>query len=110
MATDNTAERSVADDATAGPVQDRSALVASAWADHLGAAAASPDTNFFEAGGNSLLAASMMGRLSDEFERGLPMRLLVRNPTLQRLSEAISTLLATPAESGPAADRARSWD
>ncbi|WP_158841390.1 phosphopantetheine-binding protein [Saccharothrix deserti] len=63
------------------------------WVAHLGAATARSDVDFFEAGGNSLLAASMMGRLSEQFDRPLPMRLLARNPTLAGLSEAVEAAL-----------------
>jgi acyl carrier protein len=94
---------------TDGATKDRAELIQAAWVQHLGTAAAAPDTNFFEAGGNSLLAASMIGKLSDEFDRAVPMRLLARNPTLEQLSEAIIAWLVATAEDGRSDDRDRSW-
>ncbi|MBG0560224.1 acyl carrier protein [Actinoplanes aureus] len=68
----------------------RAVLVHRAWSEHLGAEAAQPRTNFFEAGGNSLMAASLIGRLSEELDEELPLGLLTRHPTLGELSAAVS--------------------
>ncbi|MEV5721083.1 acyl carrier protein [Amycolatopsis mediterranei] len=101
---------------------DAARAVREAWAAHLGEAAATPDTNFFTAGGNSLMAAAILGGLSERFGHGLPMRLLVRNPTLGGLCDAVGELLAgagnparppeprRPASSGQAAEPDRPWD
>jgi hypothetical protein len=68
----------------------RAELVHRAWSEHLGVDAARPETNFFEAGGNSLLAASLIGRLSEDLDADLPVGLLTRHPTLEQLSVAVS--------------------
>jgi acyl carrier protein len=93
---------------SANEAVDHGVLVRSAWIDHLGAEAAGPDTNFFEAGGNSLMAASLMGRLSAELEQDLPMRMLARNPTLGELSAAVRRW-PEPAGKTPGDGRDRSW-
>ena len=68
----------------------RAVLVHRAWSEHLGQHAAQPGTNFFEAGGNSLMAAELMGRLSEELDEELPLGLLTRHPTLGELAAAVS--------------------
>jgi phosphopantetheine binding protein len=75
-------------------IDDTGRAVRAAWVEHLGAAAAAPDANFFAVGGNSLLAASILGGLSERFGRSLPLGLLVRNPTLAGLCAAVDDLLA----------------
>jgi acyl carrier protein len=67
---------------------DARRLIAAAWQERM--PEQDPETaNFFEAGGNSLVAASLMSTLSAEFDRPLPLRMLVRNPTLDALTSAI---------------------
>jgi acyl carrier protein len=101
---------------------DATQAVREAWAAQLGETATTPDTHFFTAGGNSLMAAAILGGLSERFEHGLPLRLLVRNPTLGALCEAVEKLLTggeepalppepgRPPSSGPPAGPDQPWD
>lgn len=84
----------MADPVTDPGIDDTRRAVREAWVEHLGPAAAAADTDFFAAGGNSLLAASILGGLSERFGRSLPLGVLVRNPTLAGLCAAVDDLLA----------------
>lgn len=50
----------------------------------------SPDINFFEAGGDSLLAARVVARLRTRFEVKVAIRDLFNSPTPAGLAEAIA--------------------
>jgi len=71
------------------------AAVDAAWQAQLGPEHSTPDTDFFAAGGNSLLAAAMMDTLSTEFDHFIPLRLLSTNPTLAKLRNAVADELRT---------------
>jgi natural product biosynthesis luciferase-like monooxygenase protein len=60
------------------------------WREVLGFGAAGPEDNFFEFGGNSLLATRLMSQLRREFGCNLPLRLGFDCPTIQELTVAIS--------------------
>jgi acyl carrier protein len=53
------------------------------------------DDNFFEIGGNSLLALTLIERLKDTTGVSLPLIEVVRHPTPDGLAEAIGSQRAT---------------
>lgn len=53
------------------------------------------DDNFFEIGGNSLLALTLIERLKDTTGVALPLIEVVRHPTPDGLAEAIASQQAT---------------
>lgn len=63
--------------------------VASAWADILDARAPDIDTDFFDAGGNSLRAIQMLSRLRADLDIRLPLERLLEHPTIATLATAI---------------------
>ncbi|MFO1187985.1 MAG: amino acid adenylation domain-containing protein, partial [Alphaproteobacteria bacterium] len=54
--------------------------VAETWASLLGVEKVGPDTNFFEAGGHSILAMRLMARLQDALQRPMPVGDLYKYP------------------------------
>lgn len=62
------------------------AMVRMVWENVLGTRNIRPEDHFFDLGGDSLLAASMMARLSKRCGRNLPLALLFRHPTLEGLA------------------------
>ncbi|HWW02753.1 MAG TPA: MupA/Atu3671 family FMN-dependent luciferase-like monooxygenase [Candidatus Acidoferrum sp.] len=77
------------------PATTIEARVSRIWREVLGLEEAAQEDNFFEFGGNSLLATRLMSRLRREFGCDLPLRLGFDCPTIQELSHAVS------AEVGP---------
>ena len=49
--------------------------------------------DFFQLGGDSLLATQMMSRVRDAFQVGLPLRSLFETPTIAMLAEHVETAL-----------------
>ncbi|MGW3095075.1 acyl carrier protein [Streptomyces sp. NPDC001102] len=75
------------------------ALVHQAWADVLGHEEFTDQDHFFQIGGNSLDAVQIMGRLGTALDRRLPVRLLLRHPTVHSLA----AVLAAPEPQAPVA-------
>lgn len=73
---------------------DTRAVVRLAWADCLGHADFDDMTSFLHAGGHSLRAMKVMAQVSAALGVRLPVRLLLENPTIDGVSEAISLFLA----------------
>ena len=61
------------------------------WRDLLGDPALGVDEDFFEAGGDSLLAVRMLSRLEREFGRAVPARALIEAGTARRLSASLES-------------------
>ncbi|MBM7442873.1 thioesterase II family protein [Streptomyces sp. HB132] len=61
------------------------AAVLQAWRDTLEAEPASDDENFFEAGGNSILAVALQRRLVKALGRAVPLRQIHEHPTVAGL-------------------------
>ncbi|GIG86281.1 hypothetical protein Pen02_12170 [Plantactinospora endophytica] len=84
-----------------GPVtgEDLVALVVSAFRTHLPAEEpVDADTDFFDAGGNSVTAARVVARLRHELDVRLSIRDMFGNPTARSLAERLGRLSesATP--------------
>lgn len=63
--------------------------LAEAWCEVLNCEKVGRDDNFFNIGGNSLLAAQLFARLRDRFNMDLPLREVYERPTIASLSELI---------------------
>ncbi|MFD8262598.1 phosphopantetheine-binding protein [Streptomyces griseoluteus] len=79
--------------ATQAAVQGTDALITlvhHAWADVLGHEEFTDDDHFFQIGGHSLDAVEIMRRLGDTLGRRLPVRLLLRHPTVRSLAAVLA--------------------
>lgn len=59
------------------------------WQDVLGVDFVSIRDNFFDLGGNSLLAVKTFARIEETFERVLPLSILLKAPTIEQLATVI---------------------
>ena len=64
-------------------------LVAGLWASLLGAPPSSSDSDFFAAGGHSLLAARLTSKIRETFGVDLQLRTVLEHPTWDGLSQAV---------------------
>ncbi len=64
-------------------------IVAGIWARLLGLEEVGVDENFFELGGHSLLATQLIARISETFQRDVPLRTLFEAPTVAGLARHI---------------------
>ncbi|MEZ5296785.1 MAG: phosphopantetheine-binding protein [Ilumatobacteraceae bacterium] len=76
------------------------AIVAQAWIDELGHQVGRDD-NFFEIGGNSLLAVSVYKRLCDRIAVPLALTDVFRFPTVRTLASHIATATGGTGDQGP---------
>ena len=65
--------------------------IAALWSDLLNLNDISVHDNFFELGGHSLLGLSLATRLRETFKADLPVSIIFRNLTIERLAETIET-------------------
>ncbi len=65
------------------------------WEAVLGVDQVGLHDNFFDLGGNSLLAAQIVSRVFDEFHIELPLQLMLEAPTVAALAQHIDTALRT---------------
>src|SRR5262249_12659981 len=65
-------------------------VLASIWADVLGADEVGIHDNFFKIGGHSILASQLFSRLRDTLQVELPLRILFEAPTVERLADIIT--------------------
>jgi amino acid adenylation domain-containing protein len=70
------------------------------WGTVLGADRVGLDDNFFDLGGHSLLAIRLALRVRDELGDEMPFSLLLQNPTVATLAQAIEKLRAPRAQAG----------
>ncbi len=75
--------------AIAIPFDDVERRLTEIWQRFLGIAPIGPDMDFFELGGNSLLAVAMMADLNRTRERKIPVTTLFRNPTIGQLAKCL---------------------
>ncbi|KAB8318928.1 amino acid adenylation domain-containing protein [Tolypothrix campylonemoides VB511288] len=67
-------------------------VLAAIWAQVLGLERVGMHDNFFEFGGNSLLATQVISRIRQRFDVEIPLRLLFETPTIAGLANAITSL------------------
>jgi amino acid adenylation domain-containing protein len=60
------------------------------WEEVLGVAQVGVRDNFFDLGGHSILAVSLMAEVERVFDRSLPIATLLRHPTIEGLAEALT--------------------
>ncbi|MEU1285682.1 non-ribosomal peptide synthetase [Kitasatospora sp. NPDC005856] len=78
-----------AESPAAAPSGDVRALVAEAWGQTLAADSVDEDTNFFDAGGNSVLLTVLQKRLTDGLGVRVPIKDIFRYPTVASLTDHI---------------------
>jgi long-subunit acyl-CoA synthetase (AMP-forming)/acyl carrier protein len=71
------------------PSNQTERLLSKIWIDVLGIAQVRREANFFDIGGNSLLAIQVMTRIRDEFEIALPVQRIFEFPHLSELAAQI---------------------
>jgi amino acid adenylation domain-containing protein/FkbM family methyltransferase len=87
-----------------GPRTDTEKAVAAIWAELLGIPSVGIDEDFFDLGGQSLVAIKVVARLSDMFAIDLPLRNLFERPSVAGLSEIIDGLLWVSTAGAPAVE------
>jgi acyl carrier protein len=77
-----------------GSVRDQLNLleqeIADVWATELGALNVSPESDFFELGGDSVSMVSMLLKVRDRFSIALPLGALFKSPTLREFSRVVA--------------------
>ncbi|MEV4439750.1 amino acid adenylation domain-containing protein [Streptomyces sp. NPDC049577] len=71
--------------------------IAGLWTDLLGTRVGARD-NFFESGGNSILAIRMIAAIQAEFDVTLPVREVFAHPTVARLADAVESRIRAEIE------------
>jgi acyl carrier protein len=87
------------DAAAAAPGAGLESTLALIWADVLGTDPPGPHDDFFEMGGNSLVAVSLIEKIRKAVGVRLPMRVLFQEPTVAGMTAQARRLL----DDGPAA-------
>jgi amino acid adenylation domain-containing protein len=82
--------------APAGPVESR---LAGIWAEVLDAERVGVTDDFFDAGGNSLLALRLSARIREAYGVDYPVRLVFENPTVRQAARRVEALLRADIES-----------
>jgi amino acid adenylation domain-containing protein len=72
-------------------------LLSELWSDVLGVGRASVAGDFFELGGNSLLATQLVSRIREVFRVEMPLRQLFERPTIRSLAELLQSSEASKA-------------
>jgi aryl carrier-like protein len=85
------------DDDQATPVGPVEMEIASLWAQVLAVTSVARQQNFFDLGGDSLLATDLLERLRRRFGVELTLRTLFAEPTVARLAQRVCDLTAGPA-------------
>jgi hypothetical protein len=81
------------------PETDAERALAAIWCELLGVARVGVHDNFFDLGGNSLLALVMVGRVDAELGRSIPLAALFEGPPLRE----VARWLAAPETGAPSA-------
>ena len=74
------------------PANETEAKLALIWQDILGIAKVGTRDNFFELGGSSLKAMILVSRINSEFSMDMPLRVVLKLPTIQMLAEYLFNL------------------
>jgi amino acid adenylation domain-containing protein len=77
------------------PADTPAGQVVVAWCEVLGVERVEPDQNFFHLGGDSLQAAGLVGRISADIGRQVPLRTLLRMPTYAAFAAAVAEIATT---------------
>ena len=85
-------------DRVVAPTTPTEEIVASIWKDMLALDQVSTLADFFDVGGNSLLAIRLLAQLERSFGTRLPLRLLFENTTIRDLAATLDDALGTPRE------------
>lgn len=96
--TGRTVERSESDGEYVAPGSELERAVAAVWEELFGIQHVGAADNFFEMGGNSLLAIQLVSRLRKELEIELPLNTLFESPTVAGLATAIESIQARARE------------
>ncbi|MFI9387345.1 SDR family NAD(P)-dependent oxidoreductase [Kutzneria sp. NPDC052558] len=103
-AVERLADAPVVEKPVAEPVSALAATLCGIWAETIGVERVFVDDDFFELGGNSLVAVQLIARISREAGVRLPMRTLFDTPTVGGLAARIEQLRAAePAAPTPTA-------
>jgi acyl transferase domain-containing protein/acyl carrier protein len=79
------------------------AVVAGIWSSVLGVTAVRADSDFFDLGGNSLVAVQLIAQIREATGVRLPMRAIFETPTVAEMAATITAMnTAQPAEPAPA--------
>jgi len=71
------------------PASDTTARLTSIWQEMLGVESISPDQNYFDLGGDSILAVELFVRIEQAFNVKLPLATLFDAPTIQELAQIL---------------------
>ncbi|MFE9694029.1 SDR family NAD(P)-dependent oxidoreductase [Micromonospora sp. NPDC005806] len=108
--TDSGPEPAVGTSTTGGgsalPAGGLAAAIAAVWRDNLGVDDIGVDDDFFELGGNSLVAVQLIAAMRKAVGVRLPMRSLFERPTIAELAALIEQMRAEEPAATPAADPA----
>ena len=77
------------------------------WETYLDVSPISIFANFFELGGQSLLATQIISRIRTDYQTELPVRLLFEQPTVEAMAEAIEEAQASDSAAAPIVPVAR---
>ncbi len=75
-----------------GLASETEKAVAEVWSAVLTKEISSSDDDFFEVGGNSMLATLAIYQLRERFDIEMPLMLIFENPTIAELAQAIDEL------------------
>ncbi|MFK4186957.1 amino acid adenylation domain-containing protein [Streptomyces sparsogenes] len=92
------------DGAGSAPRTETARALALLWGELLPVPEIFADTSFFEAGGHSLLAATLLSQVSTRFGVDLPVRTVFENPRLKDLADRVDEALAERGHRLPAPD------
>jgi len=84
----------MAADPNANPTE---AMVAGIWSSVLGVTTVHAESDFFDLGGNSLVAVQLIAQIREATGVRLPMRAIFETPTVAEMAATITTMSATPA-------------
>lgn len=82
------------------------AMVAGIWSSVLGVTTVGADSDFFDLGGNSLVAVQLIAQIREATGVRLPMRAIFETPTVAEMAATITTMSAAPKEEPAAASTA----
>ncbi|MEH6453179.1 MAG: DUF726 domain-containing protein [Psychromonas sp.] len=72
------------------PTNDVERVVLDIWKKGLNRDSISVNTDFFELGGNSLLAVSVINKINTTLSCDLPLQIIFSSPTIQKLAQAVN--------------------